>query len=343
MGTPLVVTSAGMVTGVGMTAPASCAAIRCAIDNFQETRFIDENGEWLMASQVPLARPWRGEMKLLKMAGLAIRECLAGRDELTPVSTPLLLCLPDDDRLDRGIEDDDELLRQVQEEIGLRFHARSHVIARGHVSVAVAVQQARRLLTEPGIRQVIVAATDSLLIATTLTNYEEKQRLLTSGNSDGFIPGEAAAAIALELMQDSAQPQLACHGIGFGIEHAHIDSDEPLRADGLTEAIKGALRDAGWEESVLQFKIIDVSGAQYHFKEAALAFSRIDRTKRTEFDVWHPADCVGEVGAAIGPIMIGVLKAACEKGYAKGDRVLLHVGNDDGKRAALVFAWHAGH
>jgi len=40
--------------------------------------------------------------------------------------------------------------------------------------------------------------------------------------------------------------------------------------------------------------------------------------------------------------MIGVLKAAFEKGYAKGSRVLMHMGNDDGKRAALVFAWQAG-
>src|SRR6185503_6861055 len=162
----------------------------------------------------------------------------------------------------------------------------------------------------------------------TLSDYEEKQRLLTSTNSDGFIPGEAASAIVLELMHDTSAPQLVCQGVGFGVEKAHIDSEEPLRADGLTEAIKAALGDAGCEESVLQFKIIDVSGTQYHFKEASLAFSRLDRTKRTEFDIWHPADCVGEVGAAIGPIMIAVLKAAFEKGYAKGSRVLMHMGND---------------
>jgi len=342
MSTPLVVTGTGMVTGVGLSAPASCAAIRSAIDNFQETRFRDDNGEWLMASQVPLARPWRGDTKLVKMAAHAVRECLDGCDDLAPADTVLLLCLPDPERLDRGITDDSELLGQLQEDLGRRFHGQSQVIARGHVSVAVAVKKARRLLTEEGIRHVIIAATDSLLVATTLADYEEKRRVLTSANSDGFIPGEAASAVVLELMRDPSRPQLVCHGVGFGVERAPIDSEEPLRGDGLTEAIKGALFDAGWNESMLQFKIIDVSGAQYHFKEAALAFSRIDRTKRVEFDVWHPADCVGEVGAAIGPIMIGVLKAAFEKGYAKGSHVLMHMGDDDGKRAALVFAWQAG-
>ena len=137
--------------------------------------------------------------------------------------------------------------------------------------MAVAVKKARRLLTEEGVRDVIVAATDSLFAPMTLVDYQEKQRLLNSSNSDGFIPGEAASACVLELMRDPSKPQLVCHGVGFGVESAHIDSEEPLRADGLTEAIKAALLDAGWKESVLQFKIIDVSGAQYHFKEAALA------------------------------------------------------------------------
>ena len=42
---PLAITSVGMVTGVGLSAPASCAAIRCGIDNFQDTRFMDSYGE----------------------------------------------------------------------------------------------------------------------------------------------------------------------------------------------------------------------------------------------------------------------------------------------------------
>ena len=57
---------------------------------------------------------------------------------------------------------------------------------------------------------------------------------------------------------------------------------------------------------------------------ASLAFSRIDRTKRKEFDIWHPADCIGDVGAVSGLVMVAVLKAACEKGYTKGDHILAH-------------------
>ncbi len=79
----LCIIGSGMVSAVGLSAPASCAAIRCAIDNFQETRFIDQGGEWLIAASVPLEQSWRGRTKLIKMAARAIAEAL----QSTPGST----------------------------------------------------------------------------------------------------------------------------------------------------------------------------------------------------------------------------------------------------------------
>jgi 3-oxoacyl-[acyl-carrier-protein] synthase-1 len=338
-GFPLAITGVGMVTGVGLNAPASCAAIRCAIDNFQETRFMDIGGEWIMGCEVPLEQPWRGKTKLLKMAASAINECLANNKQIIPKTTPLLLCLSEQERKGRVINDDNQFFLDLQDELGAEFHEQSCVIAKGHVAVAVALKRAREILQERHVKQVLIAATDSLLIEPTLDHYEENERLLTSQNSNGFIPGEAGAALVVEPVHAKPEPQLICHGLGYGVEKAHVDSEEPLRADGLTAAIKESLRDAGRDESILQFKITDISGEQYYFKEAGLAFSRIDRTKREEFDIWHPAESVGAVGAAIGCVMIAVLKAACENGYSRGNQILAHLGNDDGKRSALIFGW----
>jgi 3-oxoacyl-[acyl-carrier-protein] synthase-1 len=47
-----------MVSGVGLNVPASCAAIRCGIDNVQDTRFINSGGGWTMGSNVPLEVIW---------------------------------------------------------------------------------------------------------------------------------------------------------------------------------------------------------------------------------------------------------------------------------------------
>jgi 3-oxoacyl-[acyl-carrier-protein] synthase-1 len=275
------------------------------------------------------------------MSAQAIRECVNGNKAVVPAATPLLLCLAEIDRPGRSVPDDQTFFTELEDDLGARFHEQSRIISRGHVSVAEAIHHARTLLTDSKIQHVLVAGVDTLMSAMTLRHLEERHRLLTSVNSDGFIPGDAGAAFLLERAGASQAAQLVCRGVGFGVEEAHIDSEKPLRADALTTAIQAALHDAECSESALKFKIVDAAGSQYYFKEASVAFSRIDRTKRTEFDIWHPADCVGEVGAAIGPIMIGVLKAAFEKGYAKGDDVLMHVGNDDGKRAALIFGWRA--
>lgn len=336
---PLAITGTGMVTCLGMDAPSSCAAIRCAVNNTQETRFMDKGGEWIMGCQVPLEQPWRGKTKLIKMAAAAIRECLANDQRIVPSEIPLLLCLSEHERKGRVFDDDSQFFGDLQTELGVEFHEQSRIIPRGHVSVAVALKFAREILAEGKVKKVLFAAADSLLVARTLAHFEEHDRLLTSQNSDGFIPGEAGAALVVEPLYVKPEPQLICRGFGFAVEKSHIYSEEPLRADGLTAAIKEALSEAKCGESILQFKMTDISGEQYYFKESSLAFSRVDRTKRKEFDIWHPADCVGEVGSGLGLIMLAVLKAACEKGWSEGDHILMHVGDDDGKRSALIFSW----
>ena len=336
---PLAITGVGMVTGVGLNAPASCSAIRCAIDNFQETRFMDNGGEWIMGCEVPLEQPWRGKTKLLKMAAAAINECLTNNKQIVPKATPLLLCLSELERKGRVIDNDNQFLLDLQDEVGVEFHEKSRVLAKGHVAVAVAFKNARQLFHELNVKQVMIAATDSLLVAATLSHYEEDERLLTSQNSNGFIPGEAAAALVVEPVHAKQENQLICHGLGFGVEKAHLGTEEPLKADGLTAAIKDSLTDASCEMGDLDFRITDISGEQFYFKEASLVLLRLLRKRKEDFDIWHPSDCMGEIGAVIGLVMIAVLKAACEKNYSKGSHILAHLGNDDGKRASMIFAW----
>ena len=339
-GYPLAITGTGMVTGVGLNAPASCAAIRCAIDNFQETRFMDNGGEWIMGCEVPLEEPWRGQTKLIKMATAAIRECLEGNQQIKPEATPLLLCLSEHERKGRVIDDDNQFFLDLQDELGVAFHEKSRVIAKGHVAVAVALKHARNLIQELKVKHVLIAATDSLLVGATLAHYEEHERLLTSNNSNGFIPGEAGAALVVEPVTAGQEGQLVCVGLGVGIEESHVYSEEPLRADGLVAAIRESLGDADCEMGDLDFRITDLSGEQYYFKEASLAVLKTLRKRKQEFGIWHPADCIGEIGSVLAAVMLTVMKVACEKEYSKGNKVLAHLGNDDGKRSAMILFWH---
>jgi 3-oxoacyl-[acyl-carrier-protein] synthase-1 len=330
------IVSTGLVTSVGLSAPAACAAIRAGLTNATETDFVDSDGEPIMGHQVGLDEPWRGRTKLVKMLGMAIEECLEQVPRDRWPQLPLLLCVAEADRPGRIDDLEGGLVRDLSDDLGVEFDAGSGAIAHGRVGLAVALLNARGLL-EKGAPAVVVAAADTLLHWPSLAAYEEEARLLTSTVSNGFIPGEGAGALLVG--PSNGRRQLVCSGLGFAAEAAHIREDLPLRAAGLTAAISGALAEAGRDAHELDFRISDASGEQYYFKEAALAVARVLRQAKEEFDIWHPADCVGEVGSVSGLAGVAVANAACRGGYAPGRRILLHLANDAGQRAAVLLEY----
>ena len=336
---PLAIVGSGMVTGVGLSAPASCAAIRCGINNFQDTRFMDSAGEWIVASEVPLQEPWRGPEKQARMLASVLEETFDTDPGLSPAETPVIFCFSERERPGRLDNLNERVLESTQRLLDFQLHSSSMTISQGRVGGAVGLREARKMLYEQRIPAVIVAAVDSYLSAQTLTAYEAKRRLLTATNSNGFIPGEGAAAVIAKRPRPSEYPQLILLGLGFGVEKSTIESEEPLRADGLVQAIRASLAEAGADLGSLDFRITDVSGEQYWFKEASLAMTRILRTKKDEFDIWHAADCIGETGSTAGPAAFNVAWSANEKDYSKGNNVLCHFGNDEGKRAAVVLTY----
>lgn len=335
---PVAITATGLVTGVGLDSASSCAAIRAAIDNFQETRFVDSGGEWIQGCEVPLEKPWRGTDKLAKISALAITEC-CNSHSLNPEQLPLILCLSEKNRPGRPQGYGNSIFFALQTELGFQFRGHTSLVEQGRVSFTVALQQARSLLYQKGFTHVLIAAVDSLLDSTAIKAYENQYRILTSGNSNGFIPGEAASAVIVQRPEPSEAPQLLCTGLGFGMEKATIDSEQPLRAEGLSQAVRGAFAEANQSMDTMDFRIVDVTGEQYWFKETALVLSRFLRVHKEGFPLWNPTDCVGEVGAAIGGIMVAYGKSAYDKGFDDGANLMMHNSNDDGRRSAAVFQY----
>lgn len=331
----LAIISSGMATGVGLTAPSTCAAMRAALTNFVETKFM-LRGEYVMGSAVPLPRPVRGLDKMAAMAASAIRECLDGKG-LKYEQIPILLGLAEPNRPGRLSGIDENLLPAIQDELG-RFHPQSQILARGKASAALLLQKAKALIENERVPAVVVAGVDSFLRAATIEGYYEKRRLLMPDNADGFLPGEAAAAI---LVAPATGRGMIIRGIGIGVEKATIDSGEPFRADGMVQAFRAALGDGGcsWED--MHYRLTDLNGEQYFFKEAALSIARAIRKVKKEFDIWHPADCIGETGAAAGPCVLGWALESARKNYAPGNGVLCHFANDDETRAAVLLQYRS--
>jgi 3-oxoacyl-[acyl-carrier-protein] synthase-1 len=341
MPTPLAIRNVGLVSALGWSAAACCAALRAGISAAAPSRFIGQDGQPVSTHRVALARPWAGRTRLLKMLAPAVAECMQGVP--AQCNVPLLLCVAEPERPGRLEGLDQHLLGELQAELKLAFDSRlSAVLPLGRLGALAALQHARRLIDEHGCEHVVVAAADSLLSGQTLSGLDVQDRLLLADNSNGFIPGEGAGAV-LVSRAGRGPGELVCTGIGSGVEPAPLGSGRPLRAEGLSSAIRAALVEAGCAIHDIDFRISDISGEQYYFKEAALAIGRLLRQRKEEFDLWHPAEGFGEAGALAAVAMMCVAFAACRKGYERGRRILLHAGSDGAQRMAAVFEYTQAH
>lgn len=335
----LTIAASGMMTAVGLSSASTCAAIRCGIGGGAETGFMDSGGEWLMGCSVPIEGDLRGVDKLAAMAAGAVSECLTGALPVKLKEIPIAYCLAERDRPGRFAGLDERLPAAVNALLKASPHPEQTIIPKGRSAVAHALQWAENLVYGDAPYCLIVGV-DSLLVGETLRSLERRGRLLTSVNSNGFIPGDAASAVLVARAGKVKGIQLSCRGIGFGAEKSTVESEAPLRGDGLVDAYRSVLRESQCSFDDVQYRLVDASGEQYGLKEAQLAIGRTIRgTLKPEFPIWHPADCIGEVGAAIGPCLLGVALEASRKGYAPGPGALCHLGTDDGERAALILSY----
>jgi 3-oxoacyl-[acyl-carrier-protein] synthase-1 len=189
---------------------------------------------------------------------------------------------------------------------------------------------------------VIVASVDSLIDTDLKDYYLSKRRLLTPSNSNGFCLGEAGSAVLVVPAERDGGDRVRVLGLGLAKETATVESEEPLRADGLVQAIRQAYHEGGVGYQDIDYRITDLNGEHYKFKEMTLAMMRFERKPKPKlFDLWHPIEYIGDVGAAIGPILLGWTLHANRKGYAVGPRVLCTLGNDEGTRGAIVLGYDA--
>ena len=342
-GSGLCVTAFGMVTSVGFNGAATCAAMRAGIRQVVETNLWDAaTGQYLSAGKVRLPQWWTGTGKLAELASPAIQECLTAAP-LPTDQIPLLLCVSARSRPARPPSLEEAVLDEIQHRLQVRLHPSSGVIARDRISCVIALQHAAGLLREGRASYCVIAAADSLIDQRLVEHFLAQDRLITETNSNGFFVGEAGSAVLVTTEQTEPAGALRILGIGLAKEPATVESEEPLRATGLIEAIGVALREAGLQLDELHYRITDLNGEHYRFKEMVLAMLRYERRPKPKlFDLWHPIEYLGDVGTAITPIVLGVALDAGRREYGIGPRVLCTFGNDDGERAAVVAEYQAG-
>jgi 3-oxoacyl-[acyl-carrier-protein] synthase-1 len=327
----------GLVCSVGLSAQSACAAIRARVAGFEETRFLNADQQFTIAAPVAGMKAIGVYAERLRtMICQSITDCLQSQPELDTEKVPLLLALPEAGRPGADIGSIPGLLFAVSESLGIRFHpSLSMGVTDGHTAGFVALRAARQLLTTAQASAVLVCGADSYLNRESLAWLGETSRLKTLSNSDGVIPGEAAAAV---LLQREPGPYSAASilGLGFSVETASVLTEDPLLGIGLTNAARAALAETEFQAESVDFRIADVTGESYGFKEQALMVSRLLKSSKEKFPLWDCASCIGDVGAAVGMTQLIVAHAGFQKGYAPGGTALCCTSAVPGARAVAL-------
>jgi 3-oxoacyl-[acyl-carrier-protein] synthase-1 len=332
----------GMVCSVGLSASAACAAMRAGLSKFDDLPYNDKTGKPIVGAFVPGFdfRLKRGQ-RLVEMLALALADCLQEQAALPLQTVPLLVGLAEPERPAGGAALAPTIIGQVEEKLGLKFHPRlSRAIPAGHTAGFEALRMARELLLVPEVSACLVCGVDSYINASSLLWLEQLWRLKREDHSNGVIPGEAAAAVLVQRRPDrGSRSQTSLTGFGFGTEQATVLGEEPLLGLGLTAASRAALGEARIQMHEIGFRISDVTGESYGFKEQALVLGRLLRVHREEaYPLWHCAENIGDTGAAAGVVELVAAVHAFRKGYAPGGIAMCFTSATWGARAVALLA-----
>ncbi len=326
---------ASLVCPVGYSAASACAALRAGIAGFSETGYRDGHGEPIVGARVEALLPeLRGRDRLIALGQFAfdaIEPELAAR--LPWGRMPLILCSREAERPGARLAGLVTQLRFPRDACFEGLHT-AHA-AGGAVSAIQALAIARSLLDDDAVPACLILGIDSLIDARTLSWLDQTHRLKTSARTDGVIPGEAACLMVASKARWS-DAAVCVQGIGIAAEPATVFNEKPFRAEGMKAALHGALQEAGIAMHDVDFRLSDAAGESYAFEELVLAQTRLMRKVRPSQPLWHPADCVGDCGAAAGLIQWAWAGQAFRRGYAPGPVAALHSNSPFGLRAAAV-------
>ncbi len=355
---PIVVTGVGFDTPIGRCAAQAYTSVRAGINRFEAWSIAggdrsSDDGEALVS---PIAGRTGGAWgeQAARLATGALRESLCDAGWFTPEDLAAEhgrsafsahLALPYADRA--GIDRDSWLAFEQDARSHCVIALQTgdvHLLPRGHAAGLLAVEQAAQRLRLEETDMAVVIGIDSLLTAGHLAWLDDRNKLKTDYRPSGLIPGEGAAAVVLERLDDARRRQAPIYGelaaVGAAHEEIPFDGPEPTQAAALGRAVQDVLARCGRDPGVFGDVLCDLNGERGRFLEWGLIETRCLRLLRDGWRLHHPVDCTGDLGAATGVFLLGLGAGLLRWGHALRQGVLIAAASERGERAcaALVAA-----
>ena len=215
-----------------------------------------------------------------------------------------------------------------------------HYLPRGSAAVLLALQQASEALRKKLCTHCVIGAVHSWLDTDTLTWLDEKRRLKSPGNVDAFVPGEAAAFLVLETRANATKRKKEAYAECFspvaGEEKHTVWVDTPCTAEALSTCLRSVVGELGKRDRKPDVVLCDLNGESYRSTEWSYAMAKVFRDGQPVPPLIHPADCLGDVGAASGGVLVGLAAAAMKKDMVPWETSVIWCSSDNGERAACA-------
>jgi 3-oxoacyl-[acyl-carrier-protein] synthase-1 len=329
----LAIESLGAFTAVGKNGPETMGSFASRVQLCDDLDVIGADGDPIAGAMTPIPKHVTGVERLAALALYAVDECVAAaRPRARPY--PLFLVTPTTaDLPEAGAA---ALLSRLAFESALRIDLpSSRVIARGREGIPLALAEARKLISSREVPACLVAGVDSLIAPARVRGLIAAGRVRDGSNLDGFTPGEAAACLLLSGA-GAAEARAAITGLALTEEPGSWSGEPPVTGHGLSRAFLAAIAGAGSDGDNLAYIAHDVSGEHAAFDELALALSHLPPRATDQAEIWGPATCTGETGAAAGFLSLAMLAFYVDKGVLNGPALASFVSDGRVRGAAVV-------
>jgi 3-oxoacyl-[acyl-carrier-protein] synthase-1 len=213
----------------------------------------------------------------------------------------------------------------------------SRLIATGRAGGLQAVDLAFKYFASTNRDVALIGGVDTYCDDSVLGRLDAEDRVLAPGVTDGFVPGEAAGFLLLVsewvVGRLPHKPLAMVYEPGIATEPGHRYSKEPYRGDGLADAFRLATENGPGQPIKTIYS--SLNGEHFGAKEFGVAQVRNHTSLSEHAKHEHPADGFGDIGAAFGPILIGLAALDLQKGWRQGP-ALIYAASEQQTRAAIV-------
>lgn len=343
--TKIAVTGVGMISPVGLNAIQSCASINAGLTRKQEMSEIYycmaddpdfEDGTELVAAPIAYLNHMRGKYAspaewLAYIAGKGFSDLMESTDfnDNNFSETGLFISLPPK-VTEKSSEMQEEFIYHFHNMIEKDIFPYEEYCFAGNTGVFSMIESAGKKLNDGTIKYAIIGGVESCLFPGWLEELDEDYRIKSERNIDGYTPGEAAAFLLLEQANNTQAENRNLCLIDRIASEKNLDTSIP-KGSVLVELIRKILKDTTKPPVIF----CDLNGESKRMQEWGYVKTTLGDKLGNPVLIEHPANIIGDTGAASGAVLIIMSIYFLQKKYEKQGAAIIFTASDNDERSVI--------